>query len=269
MNNMKRITIILLFVSLWIGFTACQQDMTSDDELSTGDGALRLERLAIQEESDIPVIQTKGSFGLDAGKFPIELWQRNNEDLTLYKSFISYTAMIEQGMPLVLPVGSYEVRATSYLKEAGVKVNSTPWFEGKQEVVIEEKTVTSVPTLHCTFQSVGVELRLSDQFKAKLLAEPLNYDYSLTVSTSEASASFNTEAVPAAVYFEDSAEKLTVKVIIKLDGVTYPERTYYISNPDKQIVSVGEYYIINLDAGVTSETKTIGLSAQCLGGNKL
>ena len=74
--------------------------------------------------------------------------------------FVSYSAMIDSGMPLVLPVGDYQVVASSYDQAAAEgRVSETPYFEGKQDFVIEEKTVTSVPSFTCTFESVGVEVR--------------------------------------------------------------------------------------------------------------
>lgn len=144
------------------------------------------------------------------------------------------------------------------------RVSETPYFEGKQDFVIEEKTVTSVPSFTCTFESVGVEVRLSDQFKAKLEAEPLNYSYSVTVYDGEVSWTFDPDKHTKPAYYLDPCENLVLKVTVKLDGLTYPERTYYVCNRNTDKVSIGEYYIITLDAGET-ETKSLRLTTKCIG----
>ena len=65
-------------------------------------------------------------------------------------------------------------------------------------------------------------------------------------------------------YYLDPCENLVLKVTVKLDGLTYPERTYYVCNRNTDKVSIGEYYIITLDAGET-ETKSLRLTTKCIG----
>lgn len=263
---MKKTYILLLTVFLFL-LVACQKEENSrGNSFGEGSGAFRLEQPSIQSETEIPVIVTKGAFGLEPSTFSIRIDQQGTDGTyTKHTSFVSYSAMIDSGMPLVLPVGDYQVVASSYDQTAvDGQVSETPYFEGKQDFVIEEKTVTSVPTFTCTFESVGVELRLSDQFKAKLEAEPLNYSYSVTVYDGEASWTFDPDEHTKPAYFLNDCENLVLKVTVKLDNLTYPERTYYVCNSNTAKVSIGEYYIITLDAGET-ETKGLRLTTKCIG----
>lgn len=242
---------------------ACGEERLPGEGWDGGTGGLRLELPEVQSESDIPVIVTRSGFGLEPGSFPIRIEQKVGENrYTTYTSFVSYNAMLDSGMPLVLPVGDYRVVATSYEASAagGSGVPETPYFEGSREFVIEEKTVTSVPKLLCTFESVGVELRLSEQFAALLEEHPAWYSYSVTVFSGDASWTFN-ETNTAPAYFLDGCEELVVKVLVTLDGREYPERTYYVSN--NGAVRTGEYYIITLDAGPDAAQ----LATKCIGGN--
>ncbi len=263
-NNMKKTYILL--ISILTLFSACRKEAGMDDGFGEGTGALRLERPSVQSETEIPVIVTKGSFGLEPSAFSIRI-DRQGADGTYAKhtGFDSYSAMIDAGMPLVLPVGDYRVVASSYDQAAaGGRVSETPYFEGRQEFVIEEKTVTSVPAFTCTFESVGVELRLSDRFKAKIEAEPLNYSYSVTVYDGEVSWTFDPDKHTKPAYFLDDCESLSLKVTVTLDGRTYPVRTYYVCNSETGKVSTGEYYMITLDTGET-ETKGLRLTTKCIG----
>lgn len=256
----------ILLISILTFFSACQKDAGIDNGFGEGSGAFRLEQPSVQSETEIPVIVTKGSFGLEPSAFSIQIDRQGVDGTyTKYTSFVSYSAMIDSGMPLVLPVGDFQVVASSYDQTAAEgRVSETPYFEGKQNFVIEEKTVTSVPAFTCTFESVGVELRLSDQFKAKLEAEPLNYSYSVAVYDGKVSWTFDPDKHTKPAYYLDACENLVLKVTVQLDGLTYPERTYYVSNPNTDKVSIGEYYIITLDAGET-ETQSLQLTTKCIG----
>ena len=242
--------------------SACGEERLPGEGFDTGTGGLRLEQPEMQSETDIPVIVTRSGFGLEPGSFPIRIEQKEGENsYTTYTTFVSYNAMLDSGMPLVLPVGNYRVVATSYeASDAGSGVSETPYFEGSQEFVIEEKTVTSVPKLLCTFESVGVELQLSEQFRNLLETQPLNYKYTVSVQAGTTSWTFN-QTNTAPVYFLTGCEELVVKVSVTLDGMPYPERTYRVANEGS--VRTGEYYIITLDAGPDAAQ----LATKYIGGN--
>lgn len=252
-------------VSLFF-MAGCQKEEEREGvRIEDGFGALRLELLEMQ--TDIPVIQTKGSFGLEPTAFPIRIDMYESGVYKEQVSFESYSAMIDAGMPLVLPVGDFRVTATSYDKEAADgRVSEMSYFEGGHEFMIEEKTVTSVPELVCKFKSVGVELALSEQFKKKIEAEPLNYSYAVKVGNGTASWTFGPTEHTKPAYFLDACDELLVKVSVKLDGLEYPERTYRIRNDATGKVAIGEYYLITLDAGEEEEAPQ--LQTQCIGGGK-
>ena len=256
----------ILLISILTFFSACQKEAGVDDSFSEGSGAFRLEQPSVQSETEIPVIVTKGAFGLEPSTFSIRIDQQGADGTyTKHTSFVSYSAMIDSGMPLVLPVGDYQVVASSYDQTAvDGQVSETPYFEGKQDFVIEEKTVTSVPAFTCTFESVGVELRLSDQFKAKLEDEPFNYSYSVPGYAGEASWTFDPDKHTKPPYFLNDCKDLVLKDTVKVDNLTYPERTYYVCNSNTDKVSMGQYYIITLDAG-EAETKGLRLTTKCIG----
>ena len=100
---------------------------------------------------------------------------------------------------------------------------------------------------------------MSDQFKAKLEAEPLNYSYSVTVYDGEASWTFDPDKHTKPAYFLNDCKDLVLKVTVKLDNLTY-----YVCNSNTDKVSIGEYYIITLDAG-EAETKGLRLTTKCIG----
>lgn len=64
---------------------------------------------------------------------------------------------------------------------------------------------------------------MSDQFKAKLEAEPLNYSYSVTVYDGEVSWTFDPDKHTKPAYYLDPCENLVLKVTVKLDGLTYQD----------------------------------------------
>lgn len=138
---MKKTYILFLTVILSL-LAACQKEENSrSDNFGEGSGALRLEQPAVLSKTEIPVIVMKGAFGMDANTFPIRIDQQGADGTyTKHTSFVSYSAMIDSGMPLVLPVGDYQVVVSSYDQAAAEgRVSETPYFEGKQDFVIEEK----------------------------------------------------------------------------------------------------------------------------------
>ena len=243
--------------------SACEEERLPGESFDGGTGGLRLEQPEMQSETDIPVIVTRSGFGLEPGSFPIRIEQAEGDGCySTYTSFVSYNAMLDSGMPLVLPVGDYRVVATSYeASDAGSGVSETPYFEGSQEFVIEEKTVTSVPKLLCTFESVGVELQLSEQFRNLLETQPLNYKYTVSVQAGTTSWTFN-QTNTAPVYFLYWLRGTGCQGLCHAGRPAwYPERTYRVGERS-DCVRTGEYYIITLDAGPDAAR----LATKCIGG---
>lgn len=230
--------ILIVFVCL---LAACQEEETSS--FSRGAGGLNLKSPSADTETEIPVILTKGiRFDMDPATFPIVIYDQSG---TAYKTFPSYTAMIQEGTPLVLPVGKYTVKASSFTPAAGV--SESPYFEDNQAFAIEEKTITHV-SLCCRFKSLGFELLIADGLAGWLKKEPANYSYSVTVSNGVASWTFDADHTRP-VYFLDGCSELVVKINVKLAGTQYPERTYRFTGTAGAAPELGEYYRITLDAG--------------------
>lgn len=243
---MKSIFFFTLLVAVASSLTGCDNSQETTQSIwADRTGALNLKTPATESEVDIPIIYTKSgdiSFGMDPETFPVSIYKAN--ETTATKDFTSFTALKEAGTPLVLPVGDYIVKACSFKPSAGISEN--PYFEGVSTFTIEEKTVLNTSVL-CTFQSIGVELRLSDRFTKLLEEQPENYNYSVVISNDADSWTFNKKNMKPG-YFIKGCDRLTAKVVVKMAGQTYPERTWYFKN-NENAPQLGEYYIITLDAG--------------------
>lgn len=242
---MKSNYILVTLLFLCGLLNSCQKD-EGQTFFDTNMGGLKLNLPVLEEETDIPVI-TKGAFGMDANDFHVIIYKTDDYggvDLSAYKSFESYSALVDSGFPILLPQGSYRIKACSYDSEK--QVSDVPYFEGIQDFVIQEKTVTNV-SVECMFESIGVELKLSERFADLLEKHPANYAYKVTVSNGFASQLFDTDNTKPA-YFTATCDYLTVKVSVILDGFVYPERTYRLTNENVS-PQLGEYYLITLDAG--------------------
>lgn len=230
--------ILIVFAGL---LGACQEEETP--AFTSGAGGLDLKSPSADTETEIPVILTKGiRFDMNPATFPIVISDQNGN---AYKTFSSYAAMREEGTPLVLPVGKYTIRASSFTPAA--RVSESPYFEDTQAFAIEEKTITHV-SLCCRFESLGFELILADGLADLLKKEPANYAYSVSVSNGVTTWTFDaTHTKP--VYFLDPCKELTVKINVKLAGSVYPERTYRFTGTGGAQPVLGEYYQLTLDAG--------------------
>lgn len=229
--------VMLLFSGLLL--SSCSNDNEAP-MFADGVGGLRLQAPSTESVIDIPVITKSPVFNPDPETFPIAIYKGEE----LVKQFDSFAAMKEAGTPLQLPNGDgYSVKACSY--EQTEAKSDQPYFEGIETFRIEEKTVTNVKVV-CTFESLGVELKISDRF-AELLKNSENYSYSLTVSNEIATHTFDSENTEP-IYFRDACDYLLVKVVVKLNGQIYPERTYRVDKNGSK-PELGQYYIITLDAG--------------------
>lgn len=245
---MKSIICAILFGVSASVITGCSDIDEGNSNFPKGTGGLNLRLPETEKEVDIPVIYTKTgeiAFDLQSETFPISISEGGN----VVKKFESFTALIDSGTPVVLPVGRYTVKASSYVPTD--KVSEKPYFEGSSDFEIEESVVSNTSVL-CTFKSVGVELRLSKRFEELLSEEPANYDYKVTVSNEQATWSFDKKSMKPG-YFTEGSSRLIVKVVVRMNGQTYPERTWYFKNGE-EAPQIGEYYIITLDAG-RSEVK--------------
>lgn len=69
----------ILLISILTFFSACQKDAGIDNGFGKGSGAFRLEKPSVQSETEIPVIVTKGAFGLEPSTFSIRIDQQGTD----------------------------------------------------------------------------------------------------------------------------------------------------------------------------------------------
>lgn len=250
---MKKHLLYTIFLPLFAAFTACSEGMDSDNApYADGMGGLRLANSA-STNITIPVITKSADFSkINANEFNVQILDDKG---SVVKEFETFSEMVEAGFPLILPQGNYRAIASSY-KLGDTKVSETPYFADEQSFPIEEKSTSDVH-LKCTYQSLGVELALSNQFKALIEQSPNDYSYKVTVSNGQADWEFTPEKMTTG-YFTAPCDELIVKVTVRLGSSNdwYPERTYRVVN-DKNHPNtppqLGEYYIIRLDAGAEEE----------------
>lgn len=272
--NMKSIFYLL---PLWLLLFACTNDQAGiheeNEQIPDGMGAVRLE-IKSTTEFDIPTIMTRAvhHFDMDPTTFPLRIYEKGNDgSLTLVKAFDSYEALVDNGLPLQLPVGTYQIVASSFVPAEGEEVTDKVYFEGKSEFIVEEKRVSNV-SVNCKYASLAVELRLSEQFQQLLETDPLNYAFEMDVYNGVADAVWSfcqqkidgqeTETKLDTGYFlkgcTSDPGKLIVKVRVRLGSSNkwYPERTYYFDN-NGSVPQIGEYYVINLDAGPEAQAAAV------------
>ncbi len=241
---------------LLLGLSACAGEQGGDvTGFADGTGGLRLR--AGYSDMTIPVITRSADFsGLEVDDLHIVITDNKDGSVKLNKVYGDLANEEEGGLPVILPLGEYTVKACT-TTETSAGITSIPYFMAENsKVVVEEKQISNV-SLTCTFEGIGVELELSDRFKQLMEEHPNDYSYTVTVSNGVASSEFTPENT-AAVYFLDACEALVVKVKVRLGSSNkwYPERTYYVKNSTNTPATsprLGEYYMIRLDAGTEQE----------------
>ena len=156
MKTLNNISILLLSVLSMLA-VSCQKDEVENGDIPENSGRFSLQSLGIDDE--IQVVGTK-AFGMDANTFIVELVGTGEENKDAHLTFESFSKLKEQDY-ITLPVGKYTVKAYSRAKVDG-GVYDDPYFYGENtEVVILEKKITTVPAINCTFQSVAVDINLT------------------------------------------------------------------------------------------------------------
>lgn len=260
---------VLVFFSAMIAFS-CEEKGNLKPEIPSGMGTLNIQPTA-ETDIQIPVITTRSS-----DLFP-------EQDVNTYylsitgetdKEYEQFSDLVDEGLPLELPIGDYEITASSFKKE-NTLVSKEPYFVKTEKFKIEDKTTTNL-SLKCTFESIGVVVKPSEDFQKLLDAKPYNYAFEVDVYNGEPEAVISffekqeldeakqTQLEPA--YFLDAPEDgyLQVKVRVKLGAANdwYPERTYYLNN-NGQPAELGQYYIITIDAGPhVQEAQTLRMAVE-------
>ena len=253
---------IWIYFMMSLGLAACSNE--ADSPFAEGMGGLCL-TAKMDTEITIPMITKSADFSdLRVEDLFIRIYDESgalvNTGAETYGDLLALDDKGEGGLPIVLPLGSYTVKASTSTKEAD-GVMATPYFAATQESVIVEEKRISTAVLLCTLQSIGVELQLSEQFKAKMEAEPNNYSYEVKVSNGKAKWEFSPEQMTVGYFIEPCDELVaTVRVRLGSSNDWYDPRTYRIKN-NGQAPQLGEYYIITLDAGEEPETNEASLRA--------
>ena len=254
---------IWIYFMMSLGLAACSEE--ADSSFAEGMGGLCL-TAKMDTEITIPVITKSADFSdLRVEDLFIRIYDERgslvNTGAETYGDLLEQDEAGEGGLPIVLPLGSYTVKASTSTKEAD-GVMATPYFAATQENVIVEEKRISTAVLRCTLQSIGVELQLSEQFKAKLEEEPSNYSYEVIVTNNGTARWTFTPEQMTVGYFIEACDELVATVRVRLGSSNewYPNRTYRIKN-NGQAPQLGEYYIITLDAGEEPEANEASLRA--------
>lgn len=277
--NKQYILSILSALPLWL-MLACSQENVDNNESQTdipdGMGVVYFNMKA-PTDIEIPTFMTRAThhFDLDPNTFYLAIYEKGVS--TPYKTFASYNALVDSGLPLQLPVGTYQVLASSFEKK-DTKVSKKPYFEGTAELIVEEKRVSRADVT-CKYASMAVELRLSEQFQKLLEDTPLAYAFEMDAYNGDGDTKWSfyqrqkdgeeLEKSLNTGYFlagcTGDKEKLQVKVRVRLDSSDwYPERVFYFPE-EGSTPKVGEYYVINLDAG--PDTKAVMFYSFSIEGN--
>lgn len=246
---------LLVFLSAMIAFS-CVDKESLKPEIPSGMGALNIQPTA-ETDIQIPVITTRSSNLFpeqDVNTYYLSITGKEN------KEYEQFSELVDEGLPLQLPIGDYEITASSF-KRGDAVTSNIPYFVKTESFKIEDKATTNL-SLKCTFESIGVVVKPSEEFQKLLEAEPYNYAFEVDVynGVDGAKLSFfqkqeldeakQTQLEPA--YFLDApaSKRLEVKVRVRLfsSNEWYPERTYYLDN-NGQPAELGQYYIITIDAG--------------------
>ena len=251
---MKQNIISLITICVFMLSSCITQDNLKP-EIPSGMGSLNIQPTA-ETDIQIPVITTRSS----------ELFPE--QDVNTYylsitgetdKEYEQFSDLVDEGLPLELPIGDYKITASSF-KRGNSLVSKVPYFVKTESFRIEDKTTTNL-SLKCTFESIGIIVKPSEEFQKLLDDQPFAYAFEADVynGIEDAKISFyqrqedggSLEKSIEPAYFLDvpASGKLEVKVRVRLfSDQWYPERTYYLNN-NGQPADLGQYYIITVDAG--------------------
>lgn len=269
-----KLNIISLISVLCSGLllSSCSKNEEINLDIPEGKGVLNIQPKA-KTDIQIPVITTRSSELFDpqdVNTYYVSITGKENREYETFK------ALQDEGLPLQLPVGDYDIISSSFKKE-NQKTSEKPYFEGKESFKIEEKQVTNV-LVNCTFRSIGVVVKPSPEFQKLLDDESTSLAYAFEADVyngePDAKLSFFQEHMDGESarkqltpgYFLDAPKsgKLTVKVRVRLSNTSgwYPERTYYYDY-NGQKADLGQYYTIILDAGPhVTEGQALKLSVE-------
>ncbi|WP_280749387.1 DUF4493 domain-containing protein [Parabacteroides sp. PF5-9] len=240
---MKAIYLILILT----GFSLFSCSLGHEDNFSFSGsemGGLNLQIPTVDDSDPIMITRSADFSILNAADFTIEIYKKGEN--SYYKRYETYTAMQQEGTPLELPVGDYTIKAFSYEQEPVLR--DKPYFLGETDLQIEAHEISRV-TVECKYESLGVEIALTDAFR-----HFFQDSYKITVLQDTGSSAIFTKENPKRIYFTNDCAYL--KVIIECttkENEVYPARTYYFNKEGQDPAFngdgpfVGEYFIITVD----------------------
>lgn len=223
--------ILLLFLAGII--ISCQQD-----EETSAVGRLSLD-MDTKSGTDIPVV-LKSAATVDVDTFHIVIKDASGNPVK--QNFDTFAELKKEGMPLILPVGSYTVEASSGdLPDA---VFDKPCYRGNKPFAIEENTVTEIK-IHCKHQSIKVSLKYTDNF-----LNMINSDFKVSVTNSRAELIFTEKEKRSAFFTVSQLFTVHVTGTSKEFGtrIDFAGDIKHIKDGAEQELKAGDHLIVTLDA---------------------
>lgn len=233
----------LLLTALY--FSSCSSDHEEEFSFSGPDkGGLRLQMPNIDQTDPVVITKAADFTMLDPELFIIEIYRAGESQY--YKRFETFIDMQEEGTPLELPVGDYTVKAFSC--DPDPVMRGVPYFCGEADLRIETHAISQV-TVECRYESLGVEIVLTDAFRSFF-----NDNYKITVEQDNGASAILTKNSFERIYF--TSDCLYLKVTIECtpkNGEAYSPRVYYFNREGEDPAFgedgpfKGEYFIITID----------------------
>lgn len=224
---------------------SCSSSDTEEYTFSSPNvGALSIQTPLVNNE--IPVLITKSAnFDvLNPDNFIIEIYKQGESNY--YKRYETFTQLKQEGTPLELPIGDYILKTFSCNPVAMLR--DMPYFVGSKTFTIVAHEISTV-SVECKYQSIGVEIVLTDKFKSFF-----KDTYKIVISTDSGLSAIYSKETPERVYLTENCNYIKVSVdCTTKDNEVYPTRAYYFNkdgidpNFNGDGPFTGEYFIIKID----------------------
>lgn len=211
---MKKITYILTTVCLvfLMGTMSCEMR----DELKGRIPSSKGETGTFKLELDLKDITKASILAVDVSRFAIQIL---NEQGYVVKEYPSYAAMLEEGVEVVLPVGTYKVRAASYAGEVEEAILNKPYFVGETEFTVKAKETAEVKNT-CKLDNVVVAVSYGSDF-----VDAVQDDYVTTLTNGNGVLTLNKEASGYAFFKVAPTMSIAVRATTKNGKDIYKSQT--------------------------------------------
>lgn len=218
---MKKITYILTTVCLFflMGTMSCEMR----DELKGRIPSAKGETGTVKLELELKDITKANILAVDVSRFTIQIL---NDQGYVVKEYPSYAAMLEEGTEVVLPVGTYKVRAASYAGDIEEAVLNKPYFLGETEFIVKAKEVAEVKNT-CKLDNVVVAVSYGADF-----VDAVQDDYVTTLTNGNGVLTLNKEANGYAFFKVAPTMNIAVRATTKNGKEIYKSQTLTGNNSD-------------------------------------